>query len=46
MCIDKQQALRGKRIDLAEYKIWKEMHESSCKAKNMANIVQLCWNQN
>ena len=33
MCIEKQQALREKRIDLAEYKIWKEMHESSCKAK-------------
>ena len=25
-CVEKQQALR-------EYKIWKEMHESSCQAK-------------
>ena len=33
LCIEKQQALREKRIDLSEYKIWKEMHESSCQAR-------------
>ena len=32
MCIEKQLALREKRLDLAEYKIWKEMHESKCQA--------------
>ena len=32
-CIEKQQALKEKRLDLAEYKIWKETHESSCQAK-------------
>ena len=33
MCIEKQQALRGKRIYFAEYKIWKEIDESKCNAK-------------
>ena len=33
LCIEKQQALREKRIDLAEYKIWKDKHESSCQAR-------------
>ena len=33
MCIEKQLALREKRLDLAEHKIWKEMHESKCQAK-------------
>ena len=33
LCIEKQQALREKRMNLPEYKIWKEMHESSCQAR-------------
>ena len=33
LCIEKQQALKEKRIDLAEYKIWIKMHESSCQAR-------------
>ena len=45
-CVEKQQALRENRINLTEYKIWKEMHESSCQANIMAKIVRLRWNQN
>ena len=43
MCIEKQQALREKRIDLAKYKIWKEIHESKCQAKEFGkyNSVSL-----
>ena len=33
-CVEKQQALREKRITLAEYKIWNEMHKSSCQAND------------
>ena len=32
MCIEKKLALREKRLDLAEYKIWNEMYESECQA--------------
>ena len=33
LCVEKQQALTDKRIEIREYKIWKEMYESGCQAK-------------
>ena len=31
--MEKQQALKDKRIILSEYKIWRDMHEISCHAR-------------
>ena len=46
LCIEKQQALRGKRLELAEYKIWKEMHESSCQAKDYGEYSSVALESN
>ena len=33
LCVEKKQALTDKRIEIGVYKIWKEMYESGCQAK-------------
>ena len=40
-CVENQQALREKHINLAEYKICKEMHESSCQAKDYGEYISV-----
>ena len=45
-CVLRSNKILGRNEDLAEYKIWKECLNLFAKPNNMANIVQLCWNQN